>query len=166
MPLRTRLWTFNSFKVLLVLSLTRMTISFRRRAMPHRYVRLDIIRFLNASNHLSAQWCDNIGHTWCYQFSFWAGHSRVLLEFGQTPLVEVEWNYAESFAVIFRAAMYVILKWCLITWDCVLYGARGSVVVKGLCYKPEGHGFDSWWGEFWNLPNPSGRTRPWGLLSL
>jgi hypothetical protein len=27
-------------------------------------------------------------------------------------------------------------------------------------------GFDSRWGEFLNLPNPSGRTRPWGLLSL
>jgi hypothetical protein len=24
----------------------------------------------------------------------------------------------------------------------------------------------SWWGEFLNLPNPSGRTTPWGLLSL
>jgi hypothetical protein len=45
-------------------------------------------------------------------------------------------------------------------------GARGSVVFKALCYKPEGRGFDSWWGEFLNLPNPSGRTRPWGLLSL
>jgi hypothetical protein len=22
------------------------------------------------------------------------------------------------------------------------------------------------WGEILNLPNPSGRTRPWGLLSL
>jgi hypothetical protein len=27
-------------------------------------------------------------------------------------------------------------------------------------------GFDSRWGEILNLPNPSGRTRPWGLLSL
>jgi hypothetical protein len=45
-------------------------------------------------------------------------------------------------------------------------GARGSVVVKALCYKPDGRGFDSRWGEFLNLPNPSGRTRPWGLLSL
>jgi hypothetical protein len=44
--------------------------------------------------------------------------------------------------------------------------AHGSVVVKALCYKPEGHGFDSRWGEFLNLPNPSVRTRPWGLLSL
>jgi hypothetical protein len=45
-------------------------------------------------------------------------------------------------------------------------GARVSVVVKALCYKPEGRGFDSRWGEFLNLPNSSGRTRPWGLLSL
>jgi hypothetical protein len=33
-------------------------------------------------------------------------------------------------------------------------------------YKHQGRGFDSRWGEFLNLPNPSGRTRPWGLLSL
>jgi hypothetical protein len=47
----------------------------------------------------------------------------------------------------------------------VFFVARGSVVVKALCYKPEGHGFDTRAGEFLNLPNPSGRTRPWGLLS-
>jgi hypothetical protein len=45
-------------------------------------------------------------------------------------------------------------------------GARGGVVVKALFYKPESRGFDSRWGEFLNLPNPSGRTRPWGLFSL
>jgi hypothetical protein len=45
-------------------------------------------------------------------------------------------------------------------------GARGSIVVKALCYKPECRGFDTRWGEFLNLPNPSGRTRPWGLLNL
>jgi hypothetical protein len=45
-------------------------------------------------------------------------------------------------------------------------GARGSVVVKALCYKPEGHGFDTRLGEFLNLPNPSGHSTPWGLLSL
>jgi hypothetical protein len=44
--------------------------------------------------------------------------------------------------------------------------ARRSVVVKALCYKPEGRGFDTRLGEFLNLPNPSVRTRPWGLLSL
>jgi hypothetical protein len=43
---------------------------------------------------------------------------------------------------------------------------RGSVVVEALCYKPDGRGFDFRWGEFLNLPNPSCRTRPWGLLSL
>jgi hypothetical protein len=44
--------------------------------------------------------------------------------------------------------------------------ACSSVVVKALCYKPEGRGFETWWGEFLNLPNLSRRTRPWGLLSL
>jgi hypothetical protein len=44
--------------------------------------------------------------------------------------------------------------------------ARGSVVVKALCYKPEGCGFDTRRGGFLNLPNPSDRARPWGLLSL
>jgi hypothetical protein len=48
----------------------------------------------------------------------------------------------------------------------LLFGARGSVVVKSLCYKPEGRGFDTRRGDFLNLPNPSGRTRPWSLLSL
>jgi hypothetical protein len=41
--------------------------------------------------------------------------------------------------------------------------AGRSALVKTLCYKPEGRGFDSRWGEFLNLPSPSGRTRPWGF---
>jgi hypothetical protein len=45
-------------------------------------------------------------------------------------------------------------------------GACGSAVVKALCYKPEGRGFETRGGEFLNLPNPSARTRPWGLLIL
>jgi hypothetical protein len=48
----------------------------------------------------------------------------------------------------------------------LLFGTRGSLVVKALCYKPEGRGFDVRCGVFLNLPNPSGRTRPWGLVSL
>jgi hypothetical protein len=44
-------------------------------------------------------------------------------------------------------------------------GVGGSVVVKALCYKPEGRGFDTRWSEFLNLPILSGSTRPWGLLS-
>jgi hypothetical protein len=44
-------------------------------------------------------------------------------------------------------------------------GASGSVVLKVLCYKLEGRGLPD---EviFLNLPNPSGCTRPWDLLSL
>jgi hypothetical protein len=41
--------------------------------------------------------------------------------------------------------------------------------VEALCYKLEGRGFETWWCErifFFNLPNPSGRTKPWGLLNL
>jgi hypothetical protein len=45
-------------------------------------------------------------------------------------------------------------------------GVRDSVVVMALCYKTEGGWFDTRWGDFFNLPNPSGRTRLWGLLSL
>jgi hypothetical protein len=40
-------------------------------------------------------------------------------------------------------------------------GARVSVVVKALCYKPKGRGY-----EFFNLPKPSGHTSQWYLLSL
>jgi hypothetical protein len=50
-----------------------------------------------------------------------------------------------------------------------LFGTKGAccnIVVKLLCYKPEGRGFETRRGEFLNLPNPSGRSRPWGLLSL
>jgi hypothetical protein len=39
-------------------------------------------------------------------------------------------------------------------------------MVKVLGYKPEGRGFETRWGEILNLPIPSGRTRPWGTLSL
>jgi hypothetical protein len=39
-------------------------------------------------------------------------------------------------------------------------GARGSVVVMALCYKPEGRGLKTQWDEifFFNLPNLSSRT--------
>jgi hypothetical protein len=45
-------------------------------------------------------------------------------------------------------------------------GARGSLVVKALGDKPESRGFETRRGEILNLPNPSGRTRLWGSLSL
>jgi hypothetical protein len=46
------------------------------------------------------------------------------------------------------------------------FGARAGVVVKAVCYKPEGRGFDTEWGEFLNLSNTSGRIGPLGSLSL
>jgi hypothetical protein len=51
------------------------------------------------------------------------------------------------------------------TW--LVSGARGSVVVEEVCYKPEGRGFDEVKEFFFfNLPNPSSRIRPLGSLSL
>jgi hypothetical protein len=45
---------------------------------------------------------------------------------------------------------------------CWFISRLGSVVVNALCYKPERHGFETRWGEWFF----SGRTRPWGLFSL
>jgi hypothetical protein len=43
--------------------------------------------------------------------------------------------------------------------------AHSSIMVEALCYEPEGRGFETRWGEwiYFNLSNPSGRTRPCGL---
>jgi hypothetical protein len=43
-------------------------------------------------------------------------------------------------------------------------GARGSVAVEAQCYKPESRLFDTRWGEFLNLPNPSATLGP-GIYS-
>jgi hypothetical protein len=43
---------------------------------------------------------------------------------------------------------------------------RGSLEAKALSYKLEGRGFETRWGGILNLRTPSGRIRPWGLLSL
>jgi hypothetical protein len=44
--------------------------------------------------------------------------------------------------------------------------STSRLVLKALCYKPGGRGFETRWADFLNLPNPSGRTRPWGLFGL
>jgi hypothetical protein len=45
--------------------------------------------------------------------------------------------------------------------------ARGSVVVKVLYYEPQVLGFETdKINIFFNLPNPSGHTRSWGLLRI
>jgi hypothetical protein len=48
----------------------------------------------------------------------------------------------------------------------VSQSSRGSLMVKALGYKPEGRGFETQWDEILNLPNHSGHTRLWSLLSL
>jgi hypothetical protein len=67
-----------------------------------------------------------------------------------------------------KIALNKVLYYCTINIIIVIIiiGARGILVVKALGYKPEGSGFEIPWGEILNLPNSSGRTRPWGLLSL
>jgi hypothetical protein len=53
---------------------------------------------------------------------------------------------------------------CLAVLSFSLKSRPVGIVVKALCYKPEGRGFDTRWSDFFlNLPNPSGRTRPWGF---
>jgi hypothetical protein len=37
---------------------------------------------------------------------------------------------------------------------------------NALGYKPEGGLFETQWGQILNLPNPSGRTKPWGLFNI
>jgi hypothetical protein len=72
----------------------------------------------------------------------------------------MQWLNEKNYVTL--AFLYVIL----LNITHKVLGERGRVVVKALCYKPQGRGFDTRWGEFLNLPNPSGRTRPWGLVSL
>jgi hypothetical protein len=53
----------------------------------------------------------------------------------------------------------------LLSTDNVRKEARVSVVDKALCYKQEGHGFETPLSKLiflFNLPIPSGRTRPSG----
>jgi hypothetical protein len=47
-------------------------------------------------------------------------------------------------------------------------GTRGSVVVEALCYNPKCRKFESRWGElfYFNLLNPSSRTRPLSRMSI
>jgi hypothetical protein len=73
-------------------------------------------------------------------------------------------NCSETLLVSTVSVAFLSVKYIL----CCLSQARGSVVVKTLCYELEGSGFETRWGEyiFFNLPNSSARTVPWGSLSL
>jgi hypothetical protein len=64
-----------------------------------------------------------------------------------------------------RRITILLLKHCH-SW----FGKSGSCwKKKNICKYPNvtmTDGFDNRWGEFLNLPNSSGRTRPWGLLGV
>jgi hypothetical protein len=62
-----------------------------------------------------------------------------------------------------RAVIITVRVWQDNNKTIFYIGAHSSIVVKALCYQPEGRRFDTRWGDFLNLPNPSGRT---SLLSL
>jgi hypothetical protein len=110
----------------------------------------------------SAGWWFQRFHESCYPGSTIRTYER---GDHQTTLVQLSYIYC----AYEKGNLMYSLKDLTVVYNTQKYrvsGARGSVVVKALCYKPEGHGFDTRWGEFLNLPNHSGRTRPWGLLSL
>jgi hypothetical protein len=67
----------------------------------------------------------------------------------------------------YQPSLWQLFRASALSLTCIeLVFAR--IVVKALCYKPEGRGFEKLRGKFFffNLPNPSGRTRSCGLLSL
>jgi hypothetical protein len=102
-------------------------------------------------------------------------HTNILLCSSTTPTVQnsvcfyCHWNPSRNWKNIKFCISILTLNFPRKLMEdvlSVLLLARGSVVVKALCYKPEGCQFDTWRGKFLNLPNPSGRTRPWGLFNL
>jgi hypothetical protein len=67
----------------------------------------------------------------------------------------------KPYFVLYRTrVLSFTLRYYKSSWE-----VRGSVVVRH-CYKAEG--FETRWGEwiFFNLYHSSGRSKPWGILSL
>jgi hypothetical protein len=84
------------------------------------------------------------------------GLTRIIIQIMYNAILQLPWRRLWSIG----QGEVLCFVWGT-NWIYICY-----VVVKALCYKPKDRGFDSRWGEFLNLPNLSGRTRPWGLLSL
>jgi hypothetical protein len=90
------------------------------------------------------------------QFSPTNHHSTI----APFPSISILWGVWQPWSVDILSHPRSLILWCT---DQFLDNKRA--ISK---YKPEGRGFESWWGDwiFSNLPNPSSHTRAWGLLSL
>jgi hypothetical protein len=53
------------------------------------------------------------------------------------------WSHSHAVYLAQKTRDKVTFSLCLINQA----GARGIVVIKVLCYKPDGRGFENWWGE-------------------
>jgi hypothetical protein len=103
--------------------------------------------------------------SWCMWFNFWYSLGlEILLNF-ITNIIELLCYVLCMMHDVWRRGSISWVFYVFMYFD-MFYIQWGSIVVKALCYKLEGCGFDTRWGDFLNLPNPSGRTRPWGLLGL
>jgi hypothetical protein len=94
------------------------------------------------------------------QFCSLLGNGSIKTFRGQQRIVE---------GLVFYAVCRIKGKQVIISSDNVFSNKLVNILKlsqKSLLNVLKGRGFDSRWGEFLNLPNPSGRTRPWGLLSL
>jgi hypothetical protein len=69
-------------------------------------------------------------------------------QFMSSNIDEIQLSGCSSKQTFFRkydCSWFIQLRSTLVLEAC------GSVVVKALCYKPEGRGFDSQWGEFFKF---------------
>jgi hypothetical protein len=86
------------------------------------------------------------------------------------------YGYCESYGIHFHTLGRILLDIFMIIFEIFVtintpVGARGSLVVKALCYKAEGRWFETRTNEIFiyfslNLRNTFGRTRQWASLSI
>jgi hypothetical protein len=124
----------------------------------------------------------SVSLSWCWDQS--GAHDRTLVTVRQLRFFFVNVPVSDertglSFVRVATIKKTVVSLYKIFIFHMLLHGitmimyvckmrARGTVVVKALCYKPKGRGFETRWGEFFffNLHNPSCLTRTCGSPSL